>query len=113
MNEEFLSCFLPEGLLDIFEIVKLDKGTVLTVYLEEKNIAPFEYSAYKLSSKGFYEAITVQDFPVRDKACYFNIKRRRWLNEDTGLNVSRDWNLVAKGTRMTQGLADFLKGIDR
>ena len=50
MNEEILSYFLPEGLLDIFKIVKLDKGTVLTVYLEEKNITPIEYSAFKLSS---------------------------------------------------------------
>jgi len=32
------------------------------------------------------------------------------LNEDTGKYLSRDWTLVAKGTRMTQELATFLKG---
>tara|TARA_R110002012_G_scaffold51174_6_gene132331 strand:+ start:13677 stop:13892 length:216 start_codon:yes stop_codon:yes gene_type:complete len=31
------------------------------------------------------------------------------LNEDTNKIVSRDWELVAKGTRMTKEFAAFLK----
>jgi len=112
MTEDLLSCFLPQGLLDVFEIVKLDNGSSLTIYLEEKNIIPVEYTGHKLTSKGFYAEARVQDFPIRDKACYLHIKRRRWLNESTGKYVSRDWDMVAEGTRMTQSLADFLKGKD-
>ena len=68
MNEEFLSCFLPEGLLDFFEFTSVEKGEFLTIYLQEKNITPVEYVGHKLTSKGFYEEITIQDFPIRKKA---------------------------------------------
>jgi hypothetical protein len=31
-----------------------------------------------------------------------HIKRRRWTNKTVGEIIQRDWQLVAKGTRMTQ-----------
>ena len=46
-------------------------------------------------------------------ASYLHIKRRRWVNERTGDVVYRNWNMVAKGTRMTQEFAAFLKAIAR
>ncbi|WP_425436640.1 ISAon1 family transposase N-terminal region protein, partial [Mangrovibacterium marinum] len=50
-------------------------------------------------------------FPLRDKPLFLHIRRRRWLVESTELVVSRNWNTVAQGTRMTSGFATFLKGI--
>ncbi len=44
---------------------------------------------------------------------YLHIKRRRWTNKNTGEIVKRDWNLVAKETRMTQEFASFSKEINR
>ena len=38
---------------------------------------------------------------------YLHIKRRRWTNKNTGEIVKRDWNLVAKVTRITQEFAAF------
>ncbi|WP_422111132.1 ISAon1 family transposase N-terminal region protein [Flavobacterium psychrophilum] len=70
---------------------------------------PKEYRQSKLSLKGFFDEITVQDFPIRGHQVYLHITRRRWLNEDTGQVVFRDWNLVADGTRVTQEFAFFLK----
>ena len=41
------------------------------------------------------------------------VKRRRWLNKETKEVISNDWNLIAKGTRMTDDFATFfLKGIN-
>lgn len=101
---------LPEGLLDYFNIISIDQvDGVLNIYLEEIKAKPIEYKKYKLTSKGFYDEINIQDFPIRGHKVYLHIRRRRWVNEDTGDIVSRDWNLVAKGTRMTQGFASFLK----
>jgi hypothetical protein len=48
--------------------------------LKEINLIPKEFRQYKLSSKGFFEEITVQDFPK----VYLHTTHRRWLNEDTG-----------------------------
>lgn len=111
---ELLKLLLPEGLLDYFEITQVDSNSdVLSIYLSELNIQPEEYSSNKLISKGFYDQIRVQDFPIRGKACYLYIKRRRWSNETTGEIVYRNWELVAQGTRLTNDFAAFLKEIYR
>ena len=57
--------------------------------------------------------ITIQDFPLRGKYVYLHIKRRRWTNKTTGEIIKRDWQLVAKGTSMTQEFAAFLKEINK
>ena len=89
------------------------RDEIIHLYLKEINSIPEEYRGSKLSSKGFFEEITVQDFPIRGYQVYLHITRRRWLNEDTGKVVFRDWNLVADGTRVTQEFASFLKEINR
>jgi hypothetical protein len=114
-NEELsnlANLVLPTGVLEFFSISKIiQSGETLNIYLNEKNIFPEEYKHDKLSSKGFYDEIKVQDFPIRGKSVFLFIKRRRWLNESTGNIVTRSWELVAKGTRMTQEFASFLKVI--
>ena len=79
------------------------------IYLEEKNEAPGEYSNMKVESKGFYDPVVVQDFPVRGKKLFLNIRRRRWVVKDERRYVSRNWKLVAEGSRMTHEFASFLK----
>jgi hypothetical protein len=118
MNEnretELISLVLPGGILEFFTITQVvQSAEQLDFHLEEKNIIPQEYVKDKVTSKGFYEEIKVQDFPIRGKAVYLHIKRRRWLNESTGNIVIRDWELVAKGTRMTKEFASFFKVISR
>ena len=103
---------LPEGILDYFEIKKVDNTKAITIYLEEKNNPPRGSATEKYISKGFYEAATIQDFPIREKACYLNIKRRKWIAVSTGKIVHNDYVLSAQGTKMTKELATFLKGTD-
>ena len=111
---DLLKLLLPEIIVDYFELTSYQKGEeILHLYLREINSTPKEYRDSKLSSKGFFEEITVQDFPIREHQVYLHITRRRWLNQDTGKVVFRDWNLVADGTRLTQEFASFLKEINR
>lgn len=111
---QLLKYLLPEGLLDYFEITKVDlNDNVFSIYLSEVNIVPAEYSNDKLVSKGFYDEIKVQDFPIRGKAAFLYLKRRRWTNETTGKIVYRNWELVATGTRLTNDFAAFLKVLYR
>lgn len=108
--KEALSIFLPAGILDYFEIKKLESNdTEHHFYLVEKNEIPEEYLQEKYHSKGFFDEIKVVDFPIRNKAVYLHIKRRKWVNPKTGEIVYRKWGAVAKGTRMTQSFAFFLK----
>lgn len=76
-------------------------------HLDEEDIKPEEYKNEKLTSKGFHSPIVIQDFPIRDKPLVLHIRRRRWLVESTGKVVSRNWDTVAKGTRLTKEFATF------
>ncbi|WP_018666189.1 ISAon1 family transposase N-terminal region protein [Bacteroides gallinarum] len=101
---------LPEGILDYFNISDVkESSSEIVIYLEEKNELPGEYSNVKVESKGFYAPVVVQDFPVRGKHLFLNIRRRRWILKDEGRYVSRNWKLVAEGSRMTHEFASFLK----
>lgn len=103
---------LPEVLVIYFKFSthKLEQEA-LHFYFEEYNNTPEEYKQKSATSKGFYPEITIQDFPLRGKQVFLHIKRRRWQDNTSKEVVMRDWDLVAKGTRMTKDFATFLKQI--
>ena len=105
---DLLKFMLPDFLVEHFEVIStISTEEVLHLYFEEKIKPPQEFNAFELVSKGFLDEITIQDFPLRGKFVYLHIKRRRWANKITGEIIKRDWQLVAKGTRMTQSLRLF------
>ncbi len=115
-----LSLFLPEGLLSHFEVVSLHiLGDVQTkkdcfyIYLDEKNTLPGSYNPKDYESKGFYGRTIVQDFPVRGKAVYLCIKRRRWRHKTDRTEIKSDYSFIADGSKLTVELSDFLKGTGR
>ena len=57
---------LPEGTLDYFDLVDVKESVNEVVfYLEEKNMVPEKYTDQDTESKGFYDPVIVQDFPLR------------------------------------------------
>ncbi|MFV8352378.1 transposase, partial [Flavobacterium sp. XS2P14] len=59
---ELIKLLLPEIVVDYFKLTSYKKGEeILHLYLKEINSVPKEYRQNKLSSKGFFEEITVQD----------------------------------------------------
>ncbi|MGS2737885.1 ISAon1 family transposase N-terminal region protein [Sinomicrobium sp. M5D2P17] len=111
---DFIKMVLPSFLVDHFDLIKSEKhGEVMHLYFEERNTPPKENSFGRLMSKGFHKEITIQDFPLRGHRVFLHVKRRRWLDQDSGNVIERDWNLVAQGTRMTKEFAAFLKEISR
>ena len=107
-----IKALLPEEVFDYFEIVKVDiQDKIINVHLDELNQTPKEHSNEKLISKGFHEASIFQDFPIRDKAVYLHVRRRKWQIESSGQIISRQWDLSAKGSRYTKDFATFLKGL--
>lgn len=111
---ELLKLILPEFLIENFNLTSFKNSEEnLHLYFEEKGTVPKEFTPVQLVSKGFIDEVTIQDFPLRGKFVYLHIKRRRWTNKTSGEIIKRDWTLVAKGTRMTQEFAAFLKEINR
>ncbi|QHI39277.1 hypothetical protein IMCC3317_46870 [Kordia antarctica] len=111
---DIVKLLLPEVLVDYFKLTKHEvKQGELHFYFTELNHVPQEFKDVKLTSKGFFAEATVQDFPIRGKNVYLHIIRRRWLNESSKKVITRDWQLVAKGTRITSEFAAFLKDISQ
>jgi hypothetical protein len=111
--ETLVRLILPEGLLEYFELmdVRSSENGGLNIYLEEKNLPPVGYEKAQLESKGFLPETAIQDFPIRGHKVALCIKRRRWEVKQSGEIITRDWDLVRKGARMTTEFGTFLKGI--
>ena len=113
--------FLPVGLLENFNIVRItelcnvsEKSHYLEINLEENNKILQDLDCSLYESKGFTE-ITLHDFPLRGKAVFLILKRRRWrLKSDKQVVVRNEFPYVAEGSGFTKDLSEFLKvEIDR
>ena len=106
----------PSEVMDYFLISEFQtlcstetKTEYWLIDFEEKNELPEGYSALEYESKGFMESKLIQDFPLRGKAVFLRIKKRRWRHKQTGSVIKRDFSFVADGSKFTQELSDFLK----
>lgn len=114
MIKDGYSLLLPSGFTDYFDITQVDEtATGISIYLSEKLKLSNEEKDKNLESKGFLPEVIIQDFPLRGKSLYLKIKRRRWVNKDTGEYVTRPIRIEASGTRLTAEFAAFLKGLRR
>jgi hypothetical protein len=112
--------FLPVGLLEHFRITEVlelgelsTKKMIYEIHLEENNMILGNYDANQYESKGFTEVV-LQDFPIRGKAVYLRIKRRRWRHKvKKNETIRNDFTFVAEGAGFTRELSDFLKGTGR
>ena len=121
MDTELLRLILPEVLISNFDIVKIELlGDVATkqmkyeIYLDECNklIRPDLSDDYEL--KGFLQPKRIQDFPIRGKAVYLNIRFRRWRHKEyTEKIIRNEYDLTSDGSKLTKELSDFLKGTGR
>lgn len=107
---DLIKAFLPAGLLEYFDLTAIEQGKEqLTLCLEERNILPEPYLGQPFHSKGFFPPVLIEDFPIRGNKVLLKIKRRRWEHTQSGEIITRNWQVVQKGTRMTAEFAVFLK----
>ena len=108
--ERLLRLVFPCWLFDYFDLVRIDDSEEqLDVYLDEKKVIPEEFRDHPISSHGFTDSYTVQDFPLRDKEVYLHLRRRKWLLLDTRQIVSRKYEVAHQGTKLTREFVAFLK----
>lgn len=110
---------LPDGILDYFEISKIDEevtnekdetGTViriLHIYLDERDLRDKVW--HDLQPNGFTEPRLFNDFPQREHKVLLHVRRRRWLDGNGHNVVLETLPLVAEGTCYSVEFADFLK----
>ena len=100
--------------VDLLELGDIEtKKMFFEIQLDEKNELPEGYESSEYESKGFLPCSRIQDFPIRGKAVYLLIRRRRWRHKTTRKELTNNYTHVAEGSRLTQELSDFLKGTGR
>ncbi len=110
-SETLLRHLLPQEIFEYFDLKEIREinDTQIELHLDEQKVQPPNLSGKELISNGFDEPVRIQDFPLRDKAVYFIVRRRKWKEKITGKIYSRSWNLTAKGTSYSKEFAAFLK----
>ena len=115
MENEYLHMLarvvLPAQILEHFTIVGVEQtSTEIHVSLDEKIVPELQGDPH-FESKGFMDAVSVTDFPIRDHKVILRIRRRRWTDVRTGKSFSLpiDLDIVAKGTRYSKEFGAFLK----
>ena len=115
MENEYLHMLarvvLPAQILEYFTIVGVEQtSTEIHVSLDEKIVPELQGDPH-FESKGFMDAVSVTDFPIRDHKVILRIRRRRWTDVRTGKSFSLpiDLDIVAKGTRYSKEFGAFLK----
>ncbi len=112
----FLKAVFPDELLKFFEITNYTvlcnvatRTEYFEIHLDEQYILPDEISLSTHESKGFDSSKTIQDFPIRGKAVYLVIRTRLWRDKETGKLFKNNYSYIAKGSKLTKELSDFLK----
>ena len=102
---------LPEGTLDYFDLVDVKESmNEVIIYLEEKNQLPSRSMLVKKQRvKGFMSLLLFKTFLFVARKSFLNLRRRRWILKSSNEYISRNWRMVAEGTRLTQDFASFLK----
>ena len=116
LSIKLLEQLFPSELSDYFSISNYEilcnvatKEEYWIIEFEEKNVLPSDYGPSEYESKGFMESKLIQDFPLRGRAVYLRIKKRRWRHKTTKKIIKRDFSFIADGSKFTQELSDFLK----
>ena len=78
--ERLLRAILPDVLIDNFDIVNFDKSADrFDIYLDEKKVQLKEDKTNPdIISYGFGEYRTIQDYPIRGRATYLHVRKRKW-----------------------------------
>ena len=102
---------LPSEILSNFEVVRVEEdSSLIRIYLDESIKAAYKDNP-NMESKGFCEAATIRDFPIRNRGVDLIVRRRKWHDRETGRYFSDTYDLKAEGTRYSREFAAFLKGV--
>lgn len=105
-----LKIFLPEWLFEFFELVSVDvSADRIDFYLDELKVIPSNLCTDEFVSHGFTPYTTFQDFPIKGKAVYLHVRRRKWLHTSTGKIQSSTYEFTHKGTQLAKEFVSFLK----
>ncbi len=118
--EQMLTLYLPDGTdLSRYRQVSawIEMDDTISPYIarveiliEEQNIVPPDIPpGTRMESKWFYDPIAIYDFPLRNKLAKLIVRRRRWINKDTGESIHTPFTPKHPNAFSSEELIAFLK----
>lgn len=107
-----MRAMLPDVLIDNFDVDSFEKADDrFDIWLDEKKVQLREGKFNNcVIAYGFGDYHTIQDFPIRGRATYLHVRKRKWLDKGTGEIFSYDWDISEfEGTRLNSEFVAFLK----
>jgi len=103
---------LPAEVFNHFELTQIKEFPErIELYLDELSLPP--QGNYTYVSKGFTPYSIIQDYPLRGRAVYLHIRRRKWLEKESSRIFSCSFDITHEGTHLSKEFAAFLKELDR
>lgn len=115
-----ISFFLPDGMIDWFEVVNMTEennpGTtiadklynrILNIYLDERDNRSEDQMGLK--PNGFTEATVIKDYPIRNRKVLLHVRRRRYLDADGRNIILNQYPLNTEGTKVSVEYGLFFK----
>jgi transposase len=76
----------------------------------ETKITIYKFTPQLFTLTRFGEYRTIQDYPIRGRATYLHVRKRKWLDKSSNEIFSYDWDLSEfDGTRLNSEFVSFLK----
>lgn len=107
-----LRAILPDVLIDNFDVSDFTRSdSRFDIWLDEKKVQMREDKKNpSVIAYGFGDYKVIQDFPIRGRATFLHVRKRKWLDKDTGEVFSYDWDLSTYDeTRLNAEFVSFLK----
>ncbi len=111
-TDQLLREILPSVKVDNFDVENFEKTEErFDIWLSEKKVQVREDKCRKkVISYGFGHYHNIQDYPIRGRATWLHVRKRKWLDQETGELFSYDWDLSEhEGTQLNAEFALFLK----
>ena len=119
MYKGLASYFLPDGVLEYFDVVDFAEEPtpgdtlyrkILHLYLDECDNRPPSMSEAK--PNGFTEERSILDFPIRGRKTILHVRRRRWTTSEGHNYIVPLESMAHEKTQYSKELALFLKTAD-
>lgn len=112
LMNEMVNLIAPGVIAENFEVTSIEENTtVITIFFDEKpELIPAELKGKQVVLNGFLNPLVLQTFPLKDKAVYLSIRRRRWKEKGSqSAGVNNTYELNRNGMKTTIEFGDFLK----
>ena len=111
-QSEMIWMCLPQGLDELFEIVRFERTEhEYNIWLDEKKErSEDDRRNPNIVARGYSDYVVIQDYPLRGRPVYLHMRKNKWWNKLTNEIFSYNLELPNEdGTRLSAEFVSFLK----